>query len=199
MRGVKGMRKTVTFLTVVMMLFLLCACGSNGANTDTAIDEREANGYFRILHTQRKDKWGEILEGPEYLVAIADAYNNDGNYKGVVYLYFNYEDPSLSFLNKGNAPHNFYFCVPVPGREGSYEIIHRVDYMIGGEKNYFFCDEGADDYVSEEAQPILYNSLKSWLEAGEDIVFNAKAGGYIFTIHGEGFSDIVAYAENRER
>lgn len=192
MRGAKGMRKTVTFLTVVIMLFLLCACGSNGANADTAIDEREANGYFRILHTQTKDQWGEIHEGSEYLVAIADAYNKDGNYKGVVYLLYNHE-------RWGIDPQNFYFYVPVPGKTNAYEIIHRVDYKIGKETGYFLCDEGADGYVSEEEQPILYNSLKSRLEAGEDIVFNAKFGDYIFTIHGEGFSDIVVYAENRER
>ena len=186
------MRKTVTFLTVVIMLFLLCACGNNGANTDKPIDETEANGYFRILHTQKKDQWGEILEGPEYLVAIADAYNKDGDYKGVVYLLYNYE-------KWGHDPHNFYFHVPVPGETNAYEIIRRVDYKIGKETGSFLCDEGANGYVSEEEQPILYNSLKSRLEAGEDIVFNAKFGGYIFTIHGEGFSDIVAYAENRER
>lgn len=203
------MKKSISVFVVLVLLVLLCSCSST-ATTETKnpeptsastveatpaeekkedpIDENEANGYFRILHTSSKDQWGEIKEGPEYLVAIAEASNKDGVYKGIVYLYFNYKQ----YPYRDYDPHNFYFFVPVPNKQNTREIIKRVDYMIGEEKDYFMCDYEDDGFVSEDNQPGLYEFLRNAFESGEDIVFNVKSGGYIFTIHGEGFADLIA-------
>ena len=193
------MKRTICILLIAFMVFALCACnsGKQATNSDKLtqeeingisneheekpFDENTPNGYFRILHTKKTDAFGDESEGPEYIVAIAEATNAYSDNVYEVALYFNYTGGS-----REHSDHNFYFYTPY---KGGVLNVGRVDYKIGDEKDYFVLHE--NNYAYEDVDPAIYKFLKQCFILGEDITFSVSSGQFVFTIHGEGFADIL--------
>ena len=193
------MKRFLYILLIALMVFVLCACnnGKQATKSDKltqeeindisneqekkSFDENTPNGYFRILHTKKLDAFGDESEGPEYIVAIAEATNPYSDDVYEVMLYFNYTGGSSK-----HSDQNFYFYTPY---KGVVLDVFQVDYKIGDEKDYFNLH--LHNYAYEDVDPDIYEFLKQCFISGEDITFSVCHGQFVFTIHGEGFAEIL--------
>ena len=76
-----------------------------------------------------------------------------------------------------NTVGRFYIYVPGKSSLGGNTMLRRISYKIDN-----------DIYDNEEYNPqILFDALIE----GKDVIFSLNNGEFIFTIHGEGFAEIV--------
>ena len=147
---------------------------------DKSEDELAPNGFFRVVHMKTVDAFGGESAGPEVIAAIAEATNNYSNNTYEVWLYYNYEGESAKDKNY------FYFYVPY---KGGVMNVWTVDYKIGNEVDKFSVHE--HNYVYEDVDSKIYEFLKQRFIEGEDISFSVCDANFVFTIHGEGFADLI--------
>ena len=175
------MKKTPIVL-ILCALISLSACGdkeethSENKTAQAPISHEENSGYFEDIISDVNDAFGEKIGEEHTIVATAPASDKDKNYYGIVSVYYDYNH---AITHQKNRVGDFYMSIPsnVVALKGTVVVDH-ISFRI---------DDTTYDGNEENAFLSLYNAL-----IGEkDVLFSLDKGRYIFTIHGEGFANIV--------
>ena len=185
------MKRLASFLLMTVLIVMLCACSNkeqannstmlenasdesikeaidenstSNQKEDNPVDENAVNGYFRIQHISVLDRWGEVQEVREQIVAVAEAHDKNG--KSV--------DPVTVFYNCGGycSSNHYFFFVP-GGNTSRYTSIKNLGVKIGAETDQVVPNK--DNYVAEDTEAVFYTWFENEFMAGNDITFSQSS------------------------
>ncbi len=184
------MKRLVSILLLIVLLVVLCACGNAQTSNTAAVDEEpqkeeSRDGYFEDVVSDVKNDFGETIGEKHSIVAISSAKNKDGNAKGDVTVYFYYSK---------YEGYKFQFSFPKPDRD---TVMQNYSFRIGDDKTVYHMERlGSYNAMSTRDYPEEFEIIYNALTDGNDIVFSvspfrSSSGDYIFTLHGDGFAELV--------